>query len=123
MAWVVTGELNRQNFSGWNLGQMALAGAALLCALRAGCRGALLSICVAGVLVLVLTFWLAPEITALGRSLDFVAREPPPVGLERFNQLHGIYTTLELAKVALLVVAAWFGFRSLKATVDSSPAR
>ena len=44
VAWVITGELNRQNFSSWNAGQLLLAGAALFCALRAGSRGALLAV-------------------------------------------------------------------------------
>tara|TARA_B100000929_G_C15497497_1_gene416420 strand:+ start:954 stop:1505 length:552 start_codon:yes stop_codon:yes gene_type:complete len=122
VAWVITGELNRQNFSSWNAGQLLLAAAALFCALRAGSRGALLGVCGAGVLVLVLTFWLAPEITTLGRSLDFVPRDPPPAALERFNGLHGIYTSLELAKVLLLLLAVWFSFRSLSAARSADPA-
>lgn len=113
VAWVITGELNRQNFSSWNMGQLLLAGAALLCASRAGSRGALLGICGATALVLVLTFWLAPEITTLGRSLDFLPRDPPPAELERFNSLHGIYTFLELGKVFLLMLAVWFTFSSM----------
>ena len=122
VAWVITGELNRQNFSSWNAGQLLLAGAALFCALRAGSRGALLGVCGAGALVLVLTFWLAPEITTLGRSLDFVPRDPPPAALERFNGLHGIYTSLELGKVLLLILAVWFSFRSPAAAQAADPA-
>jgi len=42
--------------------------------------------------------------------------------LERFNGLHGIYTSLELAKVLLLMLAAWFSFSSLAAAGAADPA-
>jgi hypothetical protein len=103
--WVVTGELNRQYFAGWNLGQLVLAGLALVCAARCRQRAAFLVLCFAGLIVLALTFWLAPEITATGRSLDFVPREPPPPQESRFMGLHRVYTGLEIAKVVLLVLA------------------
>ena len=115
VAWVVAGELNRQYFSGWNVGQLALAVCALVFASRSGPRGALLGLCGAGLIVLALTFWLAPEITTLGRSLDFVPREPPPAALESFNRLHGIYTALELVKVTLIALATWLSFNFLEA--------
>lgn len=114
VAWVVAGELNRQYFSSWNAGQLILAVLALVLASRLKQRRALAGLCGAGLIVLVLAFWLAPELTSLGRSLDFVPREPPPPALETFNSLHGIYTALELAKMVLIVLAVWFSFSSLK---------
>ena len=103
--WVVTGELNRQYFAGWNIGQLILAGTALLCAARCRQRATFLVLCIAALIVLALSFWLAPELTVTGRSLDFVPRDPPPAQESRFMGLHRLYTGLELAKVVLLVLA------------------
>ncbi|MEE3199179.1 MAG: hypothetical protein VX254_04035, partial [Planctomycetota bacterium] len=103
--WVVTGELNRQYFAGWNIGQLVLAGAALLCAARCRQRATFLVLSIAALVVLALSFWLAPAITEAGRSLDFVPRDPPPAQEASFMSLHRWYTGLEVAKVILLVLA------------------
>jgi hypothetical protein len=59
---------------------------------------------------LLMLVWLTPQVTAVGRSLDFVPREPPPPSLRRFWILHGLYTSLELVKLLLGAVAAvWIG--------------
>ncbi len=62
--------------------------------------------------VVVLTVWLTPEIVSLGRSLDFVPREPPPPGMSRFWVLHAAYTSLEMLKLAAGVVVAILLVRS-----------
>jgi hypothetical protein len=55
-----------------------------------------------------MTLWLTPEITSLGRSLDFVPRQPPPPGMRRFWILHATYTALELLKLlAGVAVSVW----------------
>jgi hypothetical protein len=57
-----------------------------------------------------MTLWLQPEITAVGRGLDFVPREPAPPALSRFWVLHGAYTVLELVKLLIgVVVTVWMG--------------
>jgi hypothetical protein len=57
-----------------------------------------------------MTVWLQPEITSIGRALDFVPREPPPPALGRFWVLHGVYTVLELLKLLVgVVVTVWIG--------------
>ena len=109
--WVVTGELNRQYFAGWNAGQLVLAGAALVLAARCRQRAAFMSLCAAARIVLVLTFWLAPELTTLGRALDFVPRDPPPPAEARFMGIHRWYTALEIAKVVLGALAVKLGAR------------
>jgi hypothetical protein len=45
---------------------------------------------------------------SLGRSLDFVPRDPAPPGMSRFWVLHAAYTSLEMLKlvIALLVAIA-----------------
>ena len=119
--WVVTGELNRQYFAGWNIGQLALAGMALVCAARCRQRGSLLVLSLAALIVLVLTFWLAPEITETGRSLDFVPREPPPAEEARFMGLHRVYTGLELVKLVLLAVAVKLSTREEEGEALGAP--
>ena len=67
--------------------------------------------------VLLMLVWLTPAIVSLGRSLDFVPRDPSPPGMQRFWLLHAAYTSLEMIKLdAGIVVTMWIA-RS------SSPAR
>jgi hypothetical protein len=57
-----------------------------------------------------MTVWLQPQITSIGRSLDFVPRDPPPPAFGRFWALHGAYTALELGKLLVgIVVTVWIG--------------
>jgi hypothetical protein len=58
-------------------------------------------------LVAILTFVITPLIISLGRSIDFVPRNPPPPVLPRFWALHGSFTGLDgvkfLAGLGLLI--------------------
>ena len=58
-------------------------------------------------LVLILTLVIQPQIVALGRSIDFVPRDPAPPAMPRFWMLHGMFTGLDgvkwLSGLALLV--------------------
>ncbi len=56
-------------------------------------------------IVLVLTFYLAPQLVETGRALDFEPRDPEPPALAEFNTLHRVYSGLATAKVVLLIVA------------------
>ena len=57
--------------------------------------------------VVLMLAWLTPAIVSLGRSLDFVPRDPSPPGMQRFWLLHAAYTSLEMLKLAVgLVVTA-----------------
>jgi hypothetical protein len=38
---------------------------------------------------------------SLGRSLDFVPRDPSPPGMQRFWLLHAAYTSLEMLKLVV----------------------
>ena len=104
-------ELNRLFFQIWNWAQFAIGGAALL--LLWDVPGAArLRWLVIGMLAVVgfLTVGVTPLMLVVGRSLDFVPRDPIPPALGRFGMLHATYTTLELAKCAAGVVAAvWVG--------------
>lgn len=105
-------ELNRSFFLRWNVLQLALGAAACALAWRAPAerrvRRALLA---ATLLVAVLLGALTPLIVSLGRSLDFVPREPAPPELARFQLLHVAYTGLELVKVGCIGLAAFWLLR------------
>ena len=103
----LSSELNRLYFREWNFAQLALGAAIVpLVARRRDARrlhifvGAMLTV------VIVMALWMTPEITAIGRRLDFVPRTPPPAELGRFWILHAIYTSLEIVKVAIAFVVA-----------------
>ncbi len=104
----LSSELNRLFFRYWNLVQLPLGGVTLWLVLPAGDRrlrwlvGAMLAIAV------VLTVVVTPPIVSIGRSLDFVPRDPPPPSLATFGILHAAYTSLEMVKAAMGICAAWW---------------
>lgn len=57
-------------------------------------------------IVAVMLVWLTPAIVSLGRSLDFVPRDPAPPGMRRFWVLHAAYTSLEMIKLAIGIVVS-----------------
>jgi hypothetical protein len=118
----LSSELNRLYFQAWNVAQLVLGGLALW--LLATSRGpstmphaqrrrALWSVAgMVGVVVLMLGY-LTPQIVSLGRSLDFVPRDPAPPGMQKFWILHAAYTSLEMLKLLIGVVVAWWIARSV----------
>ena len=117
----LSSELNRQYFSIWNVAQLGLGGlvlwliagsttqdsAYLSGTRRAGPWGPSgLIIAMLASVVLMLAY-LTPAIVSLGRALDFVPRDPAPPGMQRFWNLHAAYTTLEMLKLLVGVVATW----------------
>ena len=110
----LSSELNRLYFQLWNGAQLAF-GAVVLWLIVRSRHGNPIDIgraarAVAAMLVIVIAMaaWLTPAIVALGRSLDFVPREPPPAGMQRFWVLHAAYTSLEMFKLLIGAVAAWW---------------
>ena len=104
----LSSELNRLFFQYWNLFQIPLGGVTLWLVLGVpGDRrlrwlvGAMLAI------TLALTIVITPPIISIGRSLDFVPRDPPPPSLATFGILHAAYTSLEMLKAALGAYAVW----------------
>lgn len=102
-------EINRTCFHAYGWAQVVLGVLLLLLLLRQTPRDAV-GLVIAGamlVLVLVLTLMVTPKITALGRSIDFVPRNPPPPEMPRFRMLHAAFTGLDgvklLAGLSLLV--------------------
>lgn len=101
-------EQNRFYFESWEIAQLVL-GTLLFFFLLFGTRED--KYILAGVLVLlVLTalgrFLLTPEITALGRSLDFVPPTAETTERSRFWLMHNIYSGGELAKWVILILLA-----------------
>ena len=105
----LSSELNRLFFQLWSWGQLALGGATLWLVWRVP-GAARLRVLIGAMLLLValLALWLTPQITAVGRSIDFVPRDPPPPAVAAFGVLHAAYTSLELLKCAAgLGAAVW----------------
>jgi hypothetical protein len=102
----LSSELNRLYFQIWNVTQVVLGLIALWLTWRSAAT-ARWGVVAMLVVVAVMTVWLQPEITAVGRSLDFVPREPPPPALGRFWVLHGVYTALELGKLVVGIVVTF----------------
>ena len=109
----LSSELNREYFQHWNFAQLALgAGSLWLLPRRSPEPGARRALVVAFALVIAMSVVLAPRIVAVGRSLDFVPHEPAPPALQQFWVLHVSYTVIELIKLVLLGLAAFWLARS-----------
>jgi hypothetical protein len=109
-------ELNRLYFQLWNTTQFGL-GLLILWLIGRTPSASKVRWGIAGMLGLValLMLWLIPEIISVGRSLDFVPREPSPPALHRFWILHGAYTFLEGCKLVVGVIVAMWIEQSLPA--------
>jgi hypothetical protein len=104
----LSSELNRLYFQLWNVAQLVI-GALVLMRLR-GVSASRARWGVVAMLasVVLMAAWLTPAIVTLGRSLDFVPREPPPPGVRRFWILHAADTTLEMLKLMVgALVTFW----------------
>lgn len=121
----LSSELNRLYFQLWNVMQLVIGAVTLRLVWAAPVARAARWIVLAmlGVVMLML-LWLGPEITAVGRGLDFVPRDPSPPALERFGMLHAAYATLEVLKgIAGLVVAAMLARADGKESPDGRNSR
>ena len=105
----LSSELNRLFFQLWNVAQIGIGGAVLWLvwgmAAPAGARLRWMVVAMLAVVVM-LTVGITPQILAIGRSIDFVPRDPPPPAVATFGVLHAAYTLLELAKCGAGIVAA-----------------
>ncbi len=105
----MSSELNRLYFQYWNLAQLAVGILALwfVVKLPTASRpkwGIVSMLAVA----LFLTFLITPFILSVGRSIDFVPRDPPPAGLRTFGLLHAAYTVFDGLELILgILVSLW----------------
>lgn len=116
----LSSELNRLYFQMWNAAQIVVGGLVLWLIAgsrtqdaadvhptttsppvsRAGPFGpAIWGVSLMLAIVTLMLVWLTPAIVTLGRSLDFVPRDPAPPGMTRFWILHAAYTSLEMLKL------------------------
>jgi hypothetical protein len=104
----LSSELNRLYFQMWNAAQLVLGAIALWLLADSRTQDAAFT-CVAGMfaVVVLMLVYLTPAIVSLGRELDFVPRDPAPPGMSRFWVLHAAYTSLEMLKLAVGLLAAW----------------
>ena len=115
----LSSELNRLYFQLWNAAQLVL-GALLLWLMSGSSKEGRFAVRgVIGMLgiVVVMMVWLTPAIVTLGRSLDFVPRDPAPPGMSRFWILHAAYTSLEMVKLVVGAVVAITVARAVQAGV------
>ena len=94
-------EINRSLFWGYGAAQIAFGAILLLIVLRQTPRHTLDIGLVAAMLVLavVLTLVLTPLLVSVGRSIDFLPRNPLPPQMPRFWMLHGAFTSLDGIKL------------------------
>jgi hypothetical protein len=110
----LSSELNRLYFQLWNGAQIVLGAVALWLiagrdehdqadgARRAGSlRLAKWGVVSMLAIVIVMLVYLTPAIVTLGRSLDFLPRDPAPPGMSRFWMFHAAYTSLEMLKLLI----------------------
>jgi hypothetical protein len=102
----LSSELNRLYFQLWNLVQLAVGILALWLVMKLPGSNKL-KWWIVGMLaiVLFLTVFIMPFILSVGRSIDFVPRDPPPDGLRTFGLLHATYTVLDGIMLILGVMA------------------
>ncbi len=102
-------EINRTLFWGYGAVQIGFGALLFLLVLRQSPRHTLDIGLVATMLTLsiILTLVITPMVTSVGRSIDFLPRNPPPPIMPRFWMLHGSFTSLDgvklLASIGLLI--------------------
>ncbi len=97
----LSSELNRYYFMVWGWIEFALAVIILVLAVWLKHSRLIAGFAVMLAITAVMSFYITPEITQVGRALDFIPRQPPPPGLAEFGKLHGTYSILDLIKLAI----------------------
>ena len=93
-------EINRALFGAYGWAQILLGVLLVLLLWRQTPRDTIgfAASCVMLGLAVILTFLIQPWIVSIGRSIDFVPRQPAPPMMPRFWMLHGAFTGLDGVK-------------------------
>ncbi len=101
-------ELNRFYFNVWERVQLALGAALVLLAWRQPWRKRIVLISAALLLMVAAAHWLlTPDITQLGRLMDFVPNARETATGQQFWRYHQMYSTLEVVKFLLGLYLAY----------------
>lgn len=105
----LSSELNRLYFQYWNLGQLVIGILVLWLVVKIPeAKKAKWGVVAMLGIVLFLTVAITPKMLSIGRSIDFVPREPPPPGLRTFGLLHATYSMLDGVEFILgVLVTLW----------------
>jgi hypothetical protein len=92
----LSSELNRLYFQYWNLAQLAIGILTLWLVVKIpeAARSKWQIVAMLGI-VIFMTVLITPGILSVGRSIDFVPRNPPPPALRTFGLLHAAYTVFD----------------------------
>ena len=105
----LSSELNRLYFQYWNLAQLPLGIVVLWCITKLpNSKPAMWQVVAMLGVVLFLMLVITPGILSVGRSLDFVPRDPLPPGMRTFALLHTAYSVFTLINIVLgILVTFW----------------
>ena len=105
----LSSELNRLFFQYWNLAQLAIGILALWLVVKLpGADKPKWGIVAMLAIAVFVTALITPRILSVGRSIDFVPRDPPPDGLRTFGLLHATYTVFDGVELILgILVTLW----------------
>ena len=105
----LSSELNRLFFQYWNLAQLAIGILALWLVVKLpGANKPNWGIVAMLAIAVFVTALITPRILSVGRSIDFVPRDPPPDGLRTFGLLHATYTVFDGVELILgILVTLW----------------
>lgn len=105
----LSSELNRLYFQYWNFAQLAIGILALWLVVKSpAAKQSKWGIVAMLGIVLFLTGLITPQIVSVGRTLDFVPRDPPPPGMRTFGLLHATYTVMDGILLILgILVTRW----------------
>src|SRR5688572_11939603 len=92
----LSSELNRLFFQVWGLVQIGIGILALkfVAGLPSASKPKWMIVAMLGICLLFAAI-ITPQIVSVGRSLDFVARDPAPPQLRTFGLLHAVYTVMD----------------------------
>ncbi|HZI52000.1 MAG TPA: hypothetical protein VFE29_09265 [Terriglobia bacterium] len=105
----LSSELNRLYFQYWNLVQLPVGIFALrLVGPIPGSKHATWGIVAMLCVVMFLMIFITPSILSIGRSLDFVPRDPRPPSMRTFGLLHAAYSAFTFVNFVLGILVTWW---------------